>query len=157
VKTKTRKRKSLRHRKLHSLLAVALADLKKQEAAAKRGKAVINMNWWYVPAKAGGCCVTCLAGSVMANSLFRPKTRLSEYEITPDDYDDATGNRLCALNCLRSGNVGEALGHMGKSDSPYHQLDRPVASYGGDFELGDSVQWWADMEKLLADLQEANL
>lgn len=137
------KRKTMRHKKLHTLLAMALTDLRKAE---KSKVCVVDMHTWHT-AKLGQCRV-CLAGAVMHFGLGARRT------MDKFDYDKGTENRLAALDWLRVGCVARAawcIYSEAFAKTVLH-MDRKIVPYKEDRQA-----WWRDMEKLLADLQEANL
>lgn len=138
-----KKLKPLRVKKLSSLLAIGLRDLRKQERAKN---SVVDMNEWY---KCNGTCTTCLAGSVMRFSMGVGRTEANgiwQFELP----DDACG-QLSALNDLRSGGVYSAWkAWRGEWREDLRSLVRDVPRYDGP--NGD---WWKAMRKLLADLRKA--
>lgn len=143
---KTRKRKSLKGiKKLSTLLALGLRDLKKQE----RGKTnEVRMSRWWEPRGDGRTtCTACLAGSVMKYGLVRPRKTLGLIEVDPWCYDDDTKKRLLALNGLRMGWVDEASARM---DLRTSLKDRCIIDYHTHRE-----RWWKSIKQLLADLKAA--
>lgn len=146
VKTK----KKLRHKKLHSLLALALRDVAKQEKAKD---SVVEMGTWY---ESNGKCMACAAGSVMRFTLgvSRATAKRRAGDISPLDFDADTRQRLWALNNLRSGCVryaaNDLFGHS--SRVPSDLLYVSVADYNDDPQ-----QWWKDMRSLHSRLKAANL
>lgn len=144
TKTKPRKLKSLKHiRKLSTLLAFALKDLRKQERT--KGCVVDMGTWWRPKSELHRECVACLAGSVMRWSLYKP--RVHSIVIYPHNYDDETAERLAALNAIRGGNIEGAAQHIGVTSAIKF---RPVAIYDSNDKA-----FWSDMKQLLADLRAA--
>ena len=76
----------------------------------------INMSLFHKPN--GGynnTCSVCLAGSVMAKSLGVP----IGFSASPGMFDEATAEKLEALDLLRTGDVCIALTHMGYAPEEY--------------------------------------
>ena len=141
MKTKT---KTLRHKKLSSLLALALKDLAKQEKARN---SVVYMGC-FLERDCKGRCIACLAGSVMRYSLgVRPPQTYDVIGKVPDDFNEQTTRRLYALDALRLGLVESAARELGIATI---LPDRKVQAYSEDRDA-----WWADMRKLLKELREA--
>lgn len=138
TKTKRRKVNLAKVKKLSTLLAIGLRDLRKQERA-KNSK--VAMGTWL---KRNGKCEACMAGSVMRFSLGM---RGRGSEIYPSACDEAVESRLVALNYLRVGEIGFAASDIGIAST---LSDRPVAIYSIDRD-----GWWSDMKQLLADLKAA--
>lgn len=141
IKTK-RKPKTLAHvKKLSTLLAIGLRDLRKQERAPD---SEVNMEIWF---KRNGKCVTCLAGSVMRFSLGCNR---GGEEVCPIDLktDQWSRSALNALNDLRDGYVRLAAEEMG-------MLTTACNRYVPDYD-GPNGEWWAAMRQLLKDLKAAH-
>jgi hypothetical protein len=141
--TKRRKVNLARIKKLSTLLALGLRDLRKQERAKN---CCVDMDKWLVN---NGLCVACLAGSVMRWSLnYRDKCHFDAWSgIDNAGFDNATVRRLDALNYLRQGLLGVAAEELGIKTGLQRRF---VASYKDDRD-----QWWSDMKQLLADLKSA--
>ena len=149
VATKRRKkRKSLKGiKKLSTLLALALTDLRKQELA--KG-CVVNMGTWWLPKRGfRKTCQACLAGSVMRWSLCKPPRPEFPSSIEPADYDADTAARLQALNELRCGFVEYASHHL-RTTTSFKNRHEQTPDYDEDRD-----GWWATMKQLLADLRRA--
>lgn len=116
--------------RLWQLLELALRDLKKAE---KSSKCRIRMSVWYQP-KRNGMCELCLAGSVMKFTL-QPYCRLTEEGLAPDDFNDALGARLIALDALRCGEIETA------GDAFYESLQQEVTRL---LHGSDKVTHWSD-------------
>ena len=126
--------------KLSALIRVALVDLKECEADDKY---IINMENWHVPLDKGTCSL-CFAGAVMAKTLgARIHTGLD-----PSDFDDSL--KLRALDYVRAGTVGFALGLMSQSKTPVYDGEEVV--YKDDPEL-----FHEQMGQLADDLQADKL
>src|SRR5690348_5786610 len=97
TKTKRRKVNLARVKKLSTLLAIGLRDLRKQERAKN---SVVSMGDWLC--KEDGTCHACLAGSVMRFSL---KTKMVLGDAHPWMHTANVCQRLLALNELRCGFV----------------------------------------------------
>lgn len=146
--TKT-KRKSLAHvKKLSTLLAIGLRDLKKQE---RTKNSVVDMSVWY---SKNGQCATCLAGSVMRFSFgCRKKETLypvingREFDEHDFSCDTQTYQRLWALNDLRCGDVYAAADRLG--------VETSLSPFSAPEYDGPNGEWWAAMKQLLADLRRA--
>ena len=138
MKTKPKRRKTLRYKKLSSLLALALREVKRCEGM-KNIK--VDMRVWF---KRNGKCSVCAAGAVMRNCLVLPRCS----HIDPTDFDRETGDQLYAINLLRQGSAWLAGDQIGVFVSP--NLNREVR----DYDL-DPAGWHADMKQLLADLRKA--
>lgn len=138
-----KKLKSLgRIKKLSTLLALALRDFAKFELAKN---CQVNMRGWLY--NSGGKCVGCLAGSVMRLSLQTPRDVVCSVILLPGDYDDATMDRLAAINALRGGYVASAALEMGiKTKVPYRDVP--------DYHACRNA-WWEAMRNLLKDLRTA--
>lgn len=92
-----------------------------------------------------GTCIACLAGSVLRYEFG--------FSDLPDAWNEAAFDRWSkALNCLRFGGVGGALGTLGRDPIPGYQLDRVVTQYRIDRD-----GFWRDMRRLWRDLKEAGL
>lgn len=136
--TKT-KRKTLAHvKKLSTLLAIGLRDLRKQERAKN---SVVDMGTWL---QWNGKCSACFAGSVMRFSLDCKR----HGESTPYEYPNETYRPLSALNCLRLGMVFDASHRMCINTKV---RDRGVGKYDGP-----NGEWWKSMRQLLKELKAAN-
>lgn len=85
-----------------ALLREAMKDL---EAAENAPGVKIDMGWWHEPF--GSICYVCLAGSVMRRALS------DDTEYDPYDFDYGTRRKLTALDCLRVGDIRNALIHFG--------------------------------------------
>jgi hypothetical protein len=142
TKTKPKKRKLnlARVKKLSTLLAIGLRDLRKQERAKN---SVVDMDEWLLRGDDG--CSACLAGSVLRFSLNARVNRLGESHpwMKPQDVCE----RLLALNEVRCGRVPSASERIGVATKFSNRI---VANYHYDRD-----QWWADMEQLLSDLRKA--
>ena len=138
-----RKLKTLaRYKKLSSLLALALKDLRKQERAKNcRVKMYV---WWMPKGTRRKTCVTCLAGSVMKYSLRKPD---SSFIVVPRKFDAATESRLWALDALRRGQVYNAAI---VTSLQTNVSDRSVPRYEDDRD-----GWWSAMRQLLKELRAA--
>jgi hypothetical protein len=140
TKTK-RKPKTLAHvKKLSTLLAIGLRDLRKQERAKN---SVVDMD---VCLKQNGECVACLAGSVMRFSLDNHKPRAF---LDDESHDLETQSRLRALDKIRLGYVRTASECMGViTQLPFRTIETPKYD-------GPNGEWWAAMKSLLKELREA--
>ncbi len=106
---------------LHEILTAAIEDM---EQVIKLPTTQFDLGGtWFdrhmddeVSTKPVEVCTVCLAGAVMMNRLELPTDDDSGSELTPDDYDDDVGNRLEALNCLRSGDIKGAWCYLYKDD-----------------------------------------
>lgn len=97
-----------------------------------------------------GLCVVCAAGAVMVNRLGADRA----LDHGPRDFGPNNSNALLAIDSLRVGQVGAALGRLihGYSKGVRHALDRSIAQYATS-----ATDWRADMIRLVADLREAGL
>lgn len=139
TKTKTKRKSLARIKKLSTLLALGLRDLRKQELAKN---SVVEMKRTWL--QRNGKCVACLAGSVMRFSMgCRGKCvdPCGDISSTRERY------RLYALNQLRRGFVVNAA-HLIQVDTSLATRDIP------DYD-GPNGEWWAAIRQLLADLKEA--
>lgn len=138
--------------KLWQILALALADFKK----AERSGVGIDMSEWHYVSVASGKCYVCLAGAVIHCRQFGRDTTCRGVDLTPASFagDDGLPGKLRALDHLRMGSIGFALGAIHAQDTfeAGHKLNRdmPVYSHG-------KRKWHAAMKSLLADLKKAGL
>jgi len=144
--------------KLWQLLEIALHDVKAVEA---KPEYTVNMIQWHTPRFQGGdTCAVCAAGCVMISRLGVEE---DSGHITSAIFHRLFGAHnaaaLCAIDELRDGQVGAALGILIDGASSWceashdpHKLDRDVEQYHVD-----PLQWHSDMDKLLSDLKEADL
>lgn len=127
------------------LLLLALHDLERAEMSPRY---MIDMDQWHSP---NGACSVCLAGSVMAATLG-----VSErLEMHPDDFDNDTCQKLCAVDSLRKGFIGDALVEMGLDDVAAPELMREewfVSDYDWDRD-----GFYEDMLSIVGILQAEGL
>ena len=121
------------------LLTVALNDLIKTEDDPRY---TVDMGTWHKPVE-DDCCVVCLAGSVMAQSLEANPL----LAVAPGDFFDSdTRKKLIALEYFQQGQTARALHFLGEH-LPFPQHDpTPYAQSPEQFKK--------DMWQLVADLQE---
>ena len=142
TKTKRRKLNLGRIKKLSTLLAIGLRDLRKHE---ETDGCKVDMDVWL---KSNGRCTACMAGSVLRWSCgFDEKCKLRLLSDVDKRFDKPMVSRLLAINLLRQGLVESAAGYIGVGSNV---KNRYVESYSRD-----RYQWWADMKQLLADLKAA--
>ena len=125
------------------LIRVALADLRKVEAMP--GTYVVDMENWHL--QKNGKCHVCLAGSVISQSMGANPAET----IWDTDFDERLSDRLCALDWLRCGYVGNALDVLGLYDR-FSPSKVRVTPYEADIEA-----FHRDMAKLADDLEAAGL
>jgi len=103
---------------------------------------------WHRPIPNKGTCLVCMAGAVMAKSLFAPWG----YEWTPFDFEKITREKLIALEAFRNGNINIALiDILGHSNNPL-EAERKIVPYTKSRRL-----FFRQMEKLADDLEEHGL
>ena len=105
-----------------ALIRIALKDL---ELCENDGRYCVTMDeCWHEPTFNGKCNV-CLAGSVMAQTLKMPITRL----LFTEDLDEEE-NKLIALDCFRQGDIDSGLTELSMNISDY-KIDscRRIISY----------------------------
>lgn len=113
------------HKEPWTLIRDAIHDLTLQENTPG---IKIDMDEWHHPNEITGCCEVCFAGSTMARRLCTDtRTWLGPY-----DFNDATAQKLEALNHFRLGNVSSALLELGLGLPP--GIDDPfsVTRYAHD-------------------------
>ena len=121
-----------------ALIRVALADLQKCEKDKRYG---IDMGDWHQP-HAKLCCVVCLAGSVMAQSLG---AQIGESR-TPDDWSNTVARQLFALDDFRQGDVSDGLEVLGfsserrKTSIPEYEHDDPVPFHKAMNDMADMLE-----------------
>lgn len=126
-KAKKKKSKALPN-KPSELIRLAVHDLSEVERLKKKYR--VDMNVWHKP---NSHCSVCFAGSVMAITKgFDPKKEASldkwssEYVI-PEKDDE----KYSALNCFRSGEIGEGLSLMGLGPAPVGRIEVEPYSKSG--------------------------
>ena len=130
---------------LWEILEAALEDVRKVEAMPD---VVIDMGHWLGPIDQGGLCHACAAGAVMICRLGADKGS----EAKPHDYGSRVRDRLLAIDSLRCGDVADAYWHI----HAVYRSDLPIDSrYVNSYRLRDG--FYADMDRLLADLKAANI
>ena len=87
---------------LSNLIEVAVTDLEKVEKSRRYS---IEMSVWHEPDPDTGHCDVCLAGSVIAFTLKEDHTK----RVVSSSFDDATKNKLNALDYARCGAIDQAL------------------------------------------------
>jgi len=173
MKKNTYCKKRLLQRKLSSLVELAIHDMKKVEKM--RGYR-INMIRWHEPFSTDDgtgveVCAVCAAGSVMARTLGVPK---DQYAVpTPRYFSIGTNARLDAINCLRCGDIANAMICMVrprcKTDEEAEDLANKILKSAGcdsyfyvsnfsSKNAGDDIKkFYADMESLAAYLKSKGL
>ena len=87
------------------LIRLALKDLATCEASPKYR---IHMDAWHQPSEKDEKCLVCLAGAIMAQTLESdPKT-----DLPPGHFGLRIWLAMQALDCFRTGAVGEGLDHL---------------------------------------------
>ena len=137
--------------KLSALILAALKDLQR---VRRRKNVAVDMGTWHESLSTGGCIV-CFGGAVMAGTLKVPDSHMAY----PEHFADHTRDRLCALNYLRRGELGDALSVVGAK--------RPVDFYGapdvapvfgeGLSSAGRSARFYREMRAVAAWLKERGL
>jgi hypothetical protein len=100
-----------------AIIRMALTDL---SAVEKDKRYDINMCTWHSPLeydegeqrKNDPSCEVCMAGAVIANA-----GNDMNMSILPDMFDDATENKLLAIDCFREGDISRGLDYL-KIDKP---------------------------------------
>lgn len=143
TKRKAKKPKALRVKKLSSLLAIGLRDLRKQERAKD---SVVNMAEWY---RCNGKCTACLAGSVLRFSMGFGRQK---GYFDGSEFSKQISRQMEALNDLRSGYVGWAKQLLAGGSKFSHPLDcwDDMPRYDGP-----GGEWWKRIKQLHADLVAA--
>jgi len=131
------------------MLTKALDDVERIE---KSKLYKINMDIAAQRHRSGDKCEVCLGGSQLIGKLPR-----GAFELWFDDdrLSDNLSNKLCALDCLRTGDVGKAYSVVKYGSGVgwvSHSLDREVVDYHLNPEL-----WKAQMRVLAVELKQANL
>lgn len=131
-----------------ALIRLALDDLRKVERDERYG---VYMGEWHVP-RDSGTCEVCLAGAVMAMSLG---ANIQTYSMPSDfqEQDQATTERLLALNNFRSGHIADGLCVMrcysSRRSLPNYMF---VPNYHTDHE-----DFYVAMEKMADMLERASI
>lgn len=134
----------IKARKLHSLLKLAIDDLKKVERLPK--KYIISMHDWHNYDEDTGKCRVCMAGAVLACTVKIGKTTSVGSET--EELDRQTS----AINALRCGRVAEAyevLYQKTMAPAKVSRLDDNITSYNDDKE-----QFHEDIKRLHATLKK---
>ena len=87
--------------KLSQLLRIAIDDA---TWAHQSDQYVLNMDWWHRSDEFGQPCEVCLAGSVLA----RRSSMSSHNDVVPDQVPRFS-KAMYALDCLRCGDIEDAL------------------------------------------------
>jgi hypothetical protein len=142
-------------KKLHEILAIAMKDLR---AVEKLNRVVVDMSVFWSKNETGECGV-CFAGAVIhkrAKGLDKlEEDWAGDAECSPSHFKTDVARKLWALDSLRLGCVGDALGAMTNramvlSDPP-KTPDREVVDYEEDRE-----KWWEQMRQLRKELKANN-
>ena len=127
------------------LLALALSDLEKAECSDQY---IIDMLYWHEPDISSGKCLVCLAGAVMAFSLyFSPDEDFFFVECSFE-----ISRKIFALNNFRLGYIFEAFNNLNISFPEGMARKRDVTSY-----RNSPTQFKSDMRNLIKDLRECGL
>ena len=134
----------IRARRLHSLLRLAIDDLKKVERLPK--KYTINMGKWHDYDKHTGKCHVCLAGAVLACTVKVKRTTTSRGAET-NELDRQTST----INALRTGHVTYAYQVLYQKTPPRKIKKLNNAQIPGYHS--NPKQWYQDIEHLYTALK----
>lgn len=109
------------HKKLSSLIWMALGDLAKCETDEKY---MVDMSFYHVPDEDLDKCVVCFAGAVIAMTMSAPRDAVRE----PSDYPAEWTDALRALDLARRGWMRDAVRELGQP-VPDGLRQRAITSY----------------------------
>lgn len=95
-----------------------------------------------------GKCVVCMAGAVIAKSLYVEWGR----EVTPEHFEPDTKKKLMALNEFRQGGIHTALVHILEHRNNPLEVERKITPYAESPRL-----FFRQMHMLADDLAAAGL
>ena len=143
---------------LSGLLRVAVKDCRK---AAKTKNVKFDMGRWFDSEGAG--CYVCMAGAVMRGSLGVKTASVRAYNkkghlLTPGSFRLPIGNKLRAINALRTGDVRQAALELAQSLEAYVETWAIVEADQEALKLtdgsgGGSQDW--EMYDNMADMLES--
>ena len=150
MSTAIKKRKVLKYKKLHLLLADCLTDLRWAERSKKYE---VDMDY-YVRKHPSSLCRVCLAGAcIVRRSDEHPERGFASpdwFNLNPDHFHPETSKVMRAADSLRRGDVMSAASVLGLP--PIEGFNCDIPSYHTRSEA-----WWKAMRKMLRDLRAANI
>ncbi len=126
-------------KKPSALIRLALDDLRKVERSKKY---VVDMGTYHEPEYDG--CHVCLAGAIMAKTLKTPLTRTTGTGFYTE------GNKLRALDYLRTGQTYEAFWELSLSCQNFAKFDRDICNYTNR----NKNEFHKQMRELARDLEK---
>lgn len=141
-------------RKPSELIRVAIADAQDLD----RDIYVPSYGDWHQPT-AGGQCVICDAGTVMAGTLAIPSERnASPWELASDGtVHPRDASALSALDAIRSGNYASALHCLGHEQNDYELSNIPRGRRGEYTNWDEFRDHMAEMEEIADAFEDLGL